>query len=53
MRYRIIPTSNFKKDYKRVKSRGLNIDLLDEVIDILAEGLQLNEKYKDHQLSGN
>ena len=33
--------------------RGLDINLLDVVIDTLRKGEKLNEKYKDHALTGN
>ncbi|MCL2321178.1 MAG: type II toxin-antitoxin system YafQ family toxin [Oscillospiraceae bacterium] len=33
--------TTFKKDYKRVVSRGYNINLLTNVIEILAEGKTL------------
>jgi mRNA interferase YafQ len=38
--------------YKRVVSRGYDINLLINVIEILAEGKSLPPKYKDHSLSG-
>lgn len=38
---------------KSVKKRNLNLDLLIDVIDILAEGKKLPEKNKDHELIGN
>lgn len=53
MKYEIQRTSLFKKDYKRVKKRGYNIDLLKEVISKLAEGEELPPKNKDHSLSGD
>lgn len=43
----------FKKDYKRIKKRGYDTRLLHKVIDILAEGKQLPDEYKDHSLSGD
>lgn len=46
-------TSQFKKDYKLAMKRGMNIELLDKVIDILAMGETLPEKYRDHALTGN
>lgn len=49
----IIWTSKFKKDYKTAIKRNLNINLLDDVIRILASGENLPEKYSDHQLVGN
>ena len=46
-------STRFKKDYKLAQKRGYNMDLLKEVIDILANGDQLPEKYFDHPLSGD
>ena len=53
MKKEIIWTSRFKKDYKLAMKRHLDIDLLDDVIRILAYGEKLKEKYKDHNLTGN
>lgn len=44
--------TSFKKDYKRIKKRGYNIRLLEEVIDKLANQEELDKKYKDHALVG-
>lgn len=33
--------------------RGLDTSLLDEVVDQLRRGLPLDEKYRDHELTGN
>lgn len=49
----IIWTTQFKKDYKIAIKRNLDIDLLDEIIRHLSNGEVLDEKYKDHPLSGN
>ncbi len=35
-----------------MKKRGLDISLLDDVIDILRQGKKLDEKYHDHKLVG-
>ena len=45
-------TKQFQKDYKLMKKRGLNVDLLKEVIRILANGEKLPKKYRDHNLTG-
>ena len=45
--------TTFKKDFKRIIKRGYNIRLLEDVIEILASGQLLPEKYKDHNLTGN
>ena len=50
--YTVKPTSNFRKDIKRVQRRGYDIDLLTEVIEKLAAGEMLDEKYNDHPLMG-
>ncbi len=46
-------TSLFKKDYKQAIKRGWKIELLDEVIEMIAMGNTLSEKYRDHELTGN
>ncbi len=53
MKYQIEMSTRFKKDYKLAQKRGYNINLLKEVIEILANGEQLPEKYLDHPLSGD
>lgn len=53
MKYTVKVTTQFKKDYKRAKKRGLSIDLLDELIIKLANGEPIAEKNNDHTLSGN
>lgn len=51
--YNLKFTTTFKKSYKLMIKRRLNISELDFVIDELRKGNQLNEKYRDHALSGN
>ena len=51
--YNVKPTIKFQKDLKKIKKRGYNISLLTEVIKILASGMSLPEKNRDHALSGN
>ncbi len=51
-RYRIVPTGMFRKDYRRVQKRGYNLDLMEDVVNMLAEGKMLPPKYRDHELSG-
>ena len=51
--YEVIPTSKFKKDKKKLKKRGYDLTLLEEVVDMLANGQVLPEKYKDHPLIGD
>ena len=51
--YQIKFTTAYKKSYKLMKKRGLDVSLLDDVVDLLRQGRQLDEKYRDHGLSGN
>ena len=44
---------NFKKDYKRVVRREYNIQLMERVIELLANRAPLPPKYKDHALAGD
>lgn len=53
MKYVIEMSTKFKKDYQLAKKRGYDIRLLKEVVELLAEGKVLSEKYFDHALSGN
>ena len=43
----------FKRDYKRIKKRGYNIRLLEQVIALPAEGRELPASYRDHALTGD
>ena len=53
MKRQVIWTVQFKKDYKLAMKRHMNIDLLDDVIRQIADGKELDKKFKDHELSGN
>ncbi len=52
-KYTVKVTTQFKKDYKLALKRHLNVELLEDVIAILAMGEALPKKYKDHDLSGD
>lgn len=52
MIYAIRPTSRFQKDLKRIQKRGYDLSLLTDIIKKLANGEQLSEKNRDHNLSG-
>lgn len=52
-KYGIVLTSLFKKDLKAAKKSGCDLQLLNAVVDTLAMGLPLDEKYNDHNLNGN
>ena len=46
-------TSKFKKDGKRIARQGKDIEHMFLVIEKLANLEKLEEKYRDHQLTGN
>ena len=52
-KYEIKYTTQFKKDYKLAKRRGLDITLFKDIVSKIANGETLDTKYKDHPLSGN
>ena len=43
----------FKRDYKRIKKRGYDIRLLEDVIALLAQEQELPPAYRDHALTGD
>ncbi|MEE1414874.1 MAG: type II toxin-antitoxin system YafQ family toxin [Prevotellamassilia sp.] len=52
--YKISVTSKFKKDLKRCEKRGLPLQELAKVLDILtSNGGQLPPQYRQHRLTGN
>ena len=50
--YAVKYTTAFKKSYKLIKKRGLDVALLDEVVDKLRRGQPLEDKFHDHALKG-
>jgi mRNA interferase YafQ len=49
----IFQTSQFKKDFKRIKKRGNDLNKLKEVVSAIANSEALQERHRDHALSGN
>lgn len=52
-KYTVKTTTLFKKDFKLAMKRGLNIELLENIIALLSMGEPLPEKNKDYALTGN
>jgi mRNA interferase YafQ len=52
IKYNIKPSKKFKKDLKLAIKRGLKIEDLDKVVNMLANGEELPPEYKNHQLKG-
>lgn len=53
MRYKLIYTTKFKKDYKLSIKRGMPIELLKDTITLLQNGQPLPSKMHDHALVGD
>ncbi len=49
----IFQTSQFKKDFKRIKKRGKDLSKLKEVVSAIVNSEVLEERQRDHALSGN
>ncbi len=45
-------TAKFKKDFKRIRKQGRDLDKLKEVFQLLLEGKALPERMRDHALLG-
>ena len=52
MKYNIVISNQFKRDLKLANKRGFDISKLKIVVDKLADGYNLESKYKDHNLIG-
>ncbi len=50
---RIVYTTQFKKDYKKIKKQNLELGKLKNVIEKLLTENILEPEYKDHQLLGS
>lgn len=53
MKLDIIVSNKFRKDVKLAQKRGLSLAKLEKVVNLLAEAVPLDAKYRDHALSGN
>ena len=49
----IVASNQFKKDLKLAAKRGLQVEKLRDVVNTLAQQKPLDEKYRDHGLTGN
>ena len=49
----LVFSNRFKRDLKLLAKRGLDLDLLDEVIEKLRKRQPLDKKYKDNSLTGD
>ncbi|MBQ2805713.1 MAG: type II toxin-antitoxin system YafQ family toxin [Clostridia bacterium] len=49
----IVLSSRFKRDLKLIVKRGYDLNLLDTVVEKLANDIPLEERHRDHALTGN
>jgi len=49
----IVYSNKMKRDVKRVAKRGKDLSKLATVLNLLASGAQMPEKYQDHPLRGD
>lgn len=52
MKYDLVLSGRFKKSLKLAKKRGLDISLLDSVVEDLLHHIPLSANHKDHALKG-
>lgn len=53
MTYELKKTSKFKASFKLAKKRGLDISLLEKIVEKLRTDQPLEEKHRNHELQGN
>ena len=53
MKYTVKPTSQFKKDLKKMQKQHKDLGLLNQILKLLTNGEALPEKNRDHALTGN
>ena len=51
--YSLTMTGQFRRDLKLAKKRGLNLELLFSVLEMLVAGEPLPPQYREHMLTGN
>ena len=49
----LVTTTQFRKDYKRVKKRGMDLSRLEAVLELLCAEEILPAALRDHPLTGN
>jgi len=52
-KYKVDYTSDFKKEYKKIKKQGKDLNKIKYVIERIATGNILEPKYQDHTLVNN
>ncbi len=52
-KYKVDSTNNFNKNYKILKKQGKDLSKLKNVVNKIANGIELEPKYKNHKLTDN
>ena len=50
-KYKVRFTSDFKRNYKKIEKQGKDKEKLKHVVNKLANGIELEEKYSNHMLT--
>lgn len=53
MKKRLHPTSQFKKDFKRIQFLPEKVKAFRYIVDLLIQGIQIPREFKPHMLSGD
>lgn len=53
LKYNLVTTSQYRRDCKAAKKSGLDLEKLELVVRLLAAGVALPPKNRDHALTGN
>ena len=49
---KVSQTTQFSKDVKRIRKRGKDLEKLQKIVELLAEGTTLPANHRDHSLTG-
>ncbi len=49
----VVLSNQFKKDLKLASKRGYKLELPEKTVDKIANNIKLEDKYRDHDLTGN
>ena len=52
-RLRVVATKQYRKDYRRLRLSGYDLEKLDVIVDLLASGARLPPGYRNHKLEGS
>ncbi len=53
MHFEVVGTKQYERDVKKAKKRGLPLDKLIDIVEMLEQGIPLPAKNRDHLLTGD